>query len=252
MSALFSLFTAYTYFIKKAVPKFHLQPVFDKTLIKKTISYSLVNHISILLWSAPPLLYPLIIVNLLGSEANAQFYITWMIANILFILPSAISTSVFANASNNIGGEKIIWKAMGGCLLGVVPGIIPFVILSPYILNIFGHSYATEGGNLMFWLLLSAIPYTVNTFIIVYYRVIKRLLAVFILSSVIALLSLLLIVVFGKSYGLNGIGWGWAAAQFLGAVFSLVWVWISKALNKSLQKNNASTLIISPPENPNN
>ena len=62
--------------------------------------FSISNHFSQILWASPPLIYPLVILALLGPEDNATFYISWMLANILFILPNALSSAVLAFVAN--------------------------------------------------------------------------------------------------------------------------------------------------------
>ena len=68
-------------------------PTINKQVIKEIAPYSLGNCLANLLWFAPHLLFPLMVVNILGAEMNAYFYIAWSIATVLFLIPSSISSA---------------------------------------------------------------------------------------------------------------------------------------------------------------
>jgi O-antigen/teichoic acid export membrane protein len=187
------------------------------------LRYSLGNHFSLLLWNAPPLVYPLVIVTVLGAEANAHFYINWMIANMLLIVPTAVSTSAFAQAANRAKvNERAFWRTMRLTLAALHPPALALIVSRGLLLRVFGPEYATAGRSLFTLLVISVFPYTVNTFVIVDYRIRRHVRGVMWVSAFIALLSLALVSVFGTLYALPGIGMGWMGGQTLGSVFALL------------------------------
>ncbi|MCA9928193.1 MAG: lipopolysaccharide biosynthesis protein [Anaerolineales bacterium] len=200
------------------VPRFD----WDWQMLWSKAQYSLGNHFSQLLWNVPPLIYPLIIVSLLGAEANAHFYISWMIANVLFVFPTALSMSVFARAANENGMDhRQFWRIMTGTLAGLLPLVGVMMALSAFLLRLFGGAYVTGGQQLLIFLLLSALPYTVNTFVVVSYRIRKHIRGVVFVSGFTALVCLIMVVVLGKLQGVAGIGIGWLVGQSVGLLFSL-------------------------------
>ena len=155
------------FYVPKFIPKYQVSISIDLSLIWDKVRYSLSNYLSQFLWSAPPLLYPITILIILGTEASAHFYINWMIANVLFIIPYAISTSVFANASNPGGvSDQLYRRILFFTLAGLIPLVILFGLLSNYLLGIFGNVYV-NGSQLLFFLLLSVFPYSFNRFLII-------------------------------------------------------------------------------------
>jgi len=207
----------------RALPGYRARPCFDWSLVAQRLSYSLGNHFSLLLWNAPPLIYPLIIFTVLGAEANACFYVTWMIANVLFIVPTAVSTSAFAHAANQTGvNRRAFWHTMRLTLIGLLPIALGVMLASKPLLQTFGREYMTAGRTLLLLLVISVFPYTLNTFVIVDHRIRQNLRSVIWVSGFIALLSLTLVTAGGTIYALPGIGIGWASAQMLGAVFALL------------------------------
>ena len=210
-------------FAPRALPGYRPRPCFAWSLIAGRLRYSLGNHLSLLLWNAPPLIYPLVIVNLLGAEANAYFYVAWMIANALFIVPTAVSTSAFAQAANHADvNGRAFWHTMRLTLVGLLPIALGMVLVSRPLLEVFGHEYVAAGRSLLTLLVISVFPYTLNTFVIVDYRIRQNIRGVIWVSGCIALLSLVLVVVCGTVYALPGVGLGWLSGQTLGAVFALL------------------------------
>jgi O-antigen/teichoic acid export membrane protein len=210
-------------FAPRALPGYRARPGFDWSLVAGRLRYSLGNHFSLLLWNAPPLIYPLVIVTMLGAEANACFYVAWMIANMLFIVPTAVSTSAFAHAANHAGvNGRAFWRTMQLTMTGLLPIALGVVLASRLLLQMFGQEYVTAGCTLLVLLVISVFPYTLNTFVIVDYRIRQNVRGVIWVSGFIALLSLTLVVVCGAIYALPGIGIGWVSGQTLGAVFALL------------------------------
>jgi O-antigen/teichoic acid export membrane protein len=67
------------------------RPVIKKELIKEMVGYSFSNYVAGILWLLPQTVLPLVVVNLLGTEQNAYYYIGWSVASILFAIPAAVS-----------------------------------------------------------------------------------------------------------------------------------------------------------------
>jgi O-antigen/teichoic acid export membrane protein len=210
-------------FAPQVIPGYWPRLDFAWSLLRDKICYSLGNHFSQLMWSAPPLIYPLVIVSLLGAEANARFYISWMISNLLFIVPTAVATSAFARYAKCADmSEKTLGWTMRLTLLGLVPIVLGLMISSSLLLSVFGGEYVTGGHSLLKLLLVSAFPYTINTFVVTDYRIRQHVRGVVVVSGLIALLSLALIIVFGVTCALPGVGVGWLSGQLIGAVFALL------------------------------
>lgn len=230
--ALITALAVIRFYIPKFIPGYRFSISVDLSLIWDKARYSLSNYFSQFLWSAPPLLYPITILIILGTEANAHFYINWMIANVLFIIPYAISTSVFANASNPGGvSDQLYRRILFFTLVGLIPLVILFGLLSNFLQGIFGNVYV-NGSQLLYLLLLSVFPYSFNTFVLVKFRILQYNRGVVLLSLVIASLSLILTSIFSVRFGLDGAGIGWLIGQSIGVIISILTyrnLWLSIA-----------------------
>jgi O-antigen/teichoic acid export membrane protein len=184
------------------------------------IRYSAGNYIGELAWTAPGLLFPLIVVAVLGAEANAYFYIAWAIAGLLVGIPTAVGSSLLAEGSHAPGEtDEHLRRAIGLTLGFVTPAIIIFWIGAPIILGVFGATYAAEGVDTLRLLSLAALPLSLNMLYITMARVdhaMRRLLGISITTGVGALL---LGVALAPRLGTEGIALSYLAVN---AVVALV------------------------------
>ena len=57
--------------------------------------------------AAPNLILPIMVLNVLGAEQAAYYYIAYAIAALLFMIPGAISTSLFVEGSHGEEGVEL-------------------------------------------------------------------------------------------------------------------------------------------------
>jgi O-antigen/teichoic acid export membrane protein len=227
--ALISLAASVWAFAPRALPGYRLHLTLFTAYLSGRMGYALGNHLSQLTWGLPPLIYPLLVAGLLGVEANAHFYTAWMVANLLFMIPLAVSTASFATASFASSSSTAsnsaalrhgpLWRAMRLTLLGLVPVALAFMLFARPVMQLFGESYSTN-YELLVLFSASIFPYTINTFVITAYRLGSHIRSLVCLSVSIAGLSIGLVAVLCGYLGLLGIGWGWLLAQTIGLLLS--------------------------------
>lgn len=211
-----ALVMAVLWFLPKVQPGYIPLPVIRKEVVNETIHYSLGNYIADLLWTAPAMLLPLMVVNILGAEMNAYFYMAWMTANLLFSVPLAISFSLFAEGAHD---EKLfrsnITRAVKLALLLLIPLILVIFGIGGKVLLLFGRAYSQSGTMLLWVLAVSAIPVSINYIYMAINRVRFKIRSVVVMSAAIACLALGLSYFLMTGMGLLGIGIGWLIAQTL-------------------------------------
>lgn len=212
-----------SFFIPKARYAYHPQINFHFSDLGTFLKYSTSNQIANILLQLPIFLLPLLVINQLGPEANAQFYIAYMTAGLLRTAGLSISQSAFAESSNDsknllINVRRSAWLSLVLILIG---GLV-FYLLAPWILSAFGKEYAEEGSNLLRWLIISVAPFILINLILIVYRVEKSLIALIITSSVWAMISIASSIVGIRLNGLNGFVLGWTAGQFLALAVSFL------------------------------
>jgi len=102
---------------------------------------------------------PLIVINRLGAEAAAHFFVPWAIFNGLQLLATAISYSLIVEAAAaEHETVPLFRRAIAQTLLTLVPISAVLVFLGPWLLGLLGHGYSVGGGPLLRWLAAAAVP----------------------------------------------------------------------------------------------
>jgi O-antigen/teichoic acid export membrane protein len=201
-------------------------PVIKWRMGKKIFRFSFLNYISALLWDAMSFLLPIIVVNVLGAEQNAYFYIAWTFGGLLRAIPMSTSLSLFAEGSSNSKQLATdVRRSLKMILVLLLPAIIVVLLVGDKILLLFGQSYSQYGTKLLWLLAVAALPISVNFIYISIKRVQKKLLGVLLLTAFVAIVTLALSYVLLPRYGLLGTGIAWLTAQGTGAVIILAnWI----------------------------
>ena len=122
-------------------------------LRKATLGHFALN----LALQAPSLLLPLVVTTMLSATANGSFYISWMIASFIFMVPTALSTVLFAvsAADTSVLAQKIRQTLGISLLIGLVANFFLF-LLAPAILSLFGPQYVEHAVSVLRILALGA------------------------------------------------------------------------------------------------
>jgi Na+-driven multidrug efflux pump len=178
--------------------------------------YSFGSYTSSLLAQTPGLIFPLIVINNLGTETSAYFYISWTTASLINAVSLAISKSLFAEGINDRGHfrENII-RSIKFNLMISIPIVIALIITGKWILLAFGVDYSESASTLLSLLLLANLPRGINLIYVGFLRVrdhIKEMITVHAISTI---LALSIGAWMSGKYGIVSIGWIWLIIQML-------------------------------------
>jgi len=197
-------------------------PALDLGLFKKQWRYSGGNYLVNLLLLAPAYILPLMVVNLLGAEQNAYFYIAWMMATLLFAIPAAASSSLFAEGSHfeDRLRENVV-KSLKSSFLLLVPAAILLAAAGKWLLLVFGQGYSLNALPLLWVLCLSSLPRGINHIYTGMLRVTGRITELIIIWGFIAIGVLVVSYLLLPLTGIIGIGYAWLGAQLIVAIYIL-------------------------------
>lgn len=195
--------------------KFTFSPAFRRDKLREMISFSSINFIVGMFGIAPGLLLPLLITNTINPETAAYFYMSYMIASLLYTIPFATTQSLFAEGSHDEDNFRLhVMKALKLILVLLLPAILVLIFLSNYILLFFGKSYSIEGVRFLQLLALAGIPVAINYIGLTVLNVKRRLSALLIINLIGTIVILLLSYIW-KDLALAGIGFAWLAGHVL-------------------------------------
>lgn len=161
-----------------------------------------------------PLTLPLLVLTQLGPEANAYYYLPWLIAESLGLLIWNVSSSYMVEASHDarqLGALmrrtfKLSYLVGGLGVLVLVPG-------APLLLSFLGEDYAAEGTTVM-RLMVLAIPFNIIvTMFLNTSRVRNQMGRVIGIQLFSAVLIIGLTAALLPTLGIDGAGWGYLVAE---------------------------------------
>lgn len=203
--------------------------------IEKIMYFTVGNHISRFLGSAPGLILPILIVNVLASENAAYFYISWMIAGIILMLNSSIITSFFVECSHDkLNVTKHLFKSLGMVILLSVISIVSIFLFGEKVLLLFNKDYSENSIGLLKILAISCIPYSINEFYIVLERLNENISNVILVNLFITSVTLSLSYFAMIKIGLIGVGYSW----LIGNVIMNIYILFATIYKKHIKSEN--------------
>jgi len=218
ISLAFSLF----YFLPKVQNHYKPIPTLKLNLIKGMWRYSGGTYLAQLFTAAPPAVLPIMVVNILGPEQNAYFYIAWMITTLLLAIPTGVAMSLFAEGSHSEDKfRENVTKSLKFTFLLLVPAVILLVLFGKWLLLAFGQSYSANALHLLWILIISCLPLGINHIYSTILRVTDRIKELVAIWGFIAVGTLLISYLIVPETGIIGIGYAWLGIHSIVTIYVL-------------------------------
>jgi len=132
-------------------------------LLRTLGSSAVQHHMLNLTLQAPTQLLPVLVTFLLSARTNAWFYVAWMIASFIFIVPGALTTVLHAtnSAQQTTLGRKARLTIGVAMLIALAANLI-LQIGTTQVLGLFGKTYASQAAWCLRILILAAFPLTIK------------------------------------------------------------------------------------------
>jgi O-antigen/teichoic acid export membrane protein len=158
---------------------------------------------------------PLLVVSLLGAEANALFFMAWTVGTALTLI--ATNTGYSLTVEGAMDEQRLAEhgrRALRRCLQLVVLGAGAVALLAPWLLAVFGPEYGAAAGLLRL-LALAAIPASVVVLYIALLRVQRRLRRLVVVQAALCGSMLTLTVIAAPWGSIEGVGAAWLVTQLV-------------------------------------
>jgi len=193
--------------LRKVEPGYRLTSGLDVRSLGTLIPFSLGSHLTNLLLFVPQLVFPMVILEILGPVPSAHAYIPLMIGWMITSPAVALLNSAFAESSHDQGNaDRILWRS-GGIAVAVtlVIGALVYVLARP-LLSLIGAEYVEASTGLLRLLALAAPLITFNQAYINYLRVYKKVRLMTVLNLVLTVLIMGIAFITIPRLGINGAG----------------------------------------------
>jgi len=180
---------------------------------------AIAHHALNLALQAPGSLLPLLVTIVLSAELNAPFYVAWMIAGVIFVGSSALTTVLHAAgvAARDTLPQKTRFTLAIAALFGVVPNIV-LLVGAERVLQLFGHSYAVQATTSLQILGLAVFPLIIKNHYTAICRIDGRIVQATWAAVVGGVFEMILAAVGGSLGGLLGLCIGWLIAVCIEAL----------------------------------
>jgi hypothetical protein len=178
--------------------------------------YLAADSVAYALWVVTIGVLPLLVLNISGAAANAEFFVAWAIAYSLYLISTGMCQSLLAEASvepASIGAHAR--RARRDVLALVALGAAVVVVLGPALLGLLGGRYSAESSTTLRLLALSAVPFVFVCVEVYSARAAGRMRLVVGAYASLCGLVLAIGVPLLNGIGIEGLGVAWLAAQSL-------------------------------------
>jgi O-antigen/teichoic acid export membrane protein len=188
--------------------------------LRKLVPTSLSHHLLNLTINAPAVAMPFLVTVMLSPTVNAAFNAAWMFLNVMFVVPTALSTIVFAigRADSERNGSRIRLSLFLSAIFSVAVALF-CLNFSNWLLALFRPEYADIASVSLTILSLSYFGVALKSLNLAVKRINKQMLFASWIFAIGGFAELLFASAGGLLGGLAGLSIGWVAATALQAVF---------------------------------
>lgn len=199
--------------------------VIDRGFLNEAFHFSAGNYLAGLFVAAPNMILPIMVLNVLGAEQAAYYYIAFMIAALLFMIPNAISMSLFVEGSHGEELKKTVKKSLFAIFSLLIPAVVILYICGGWLLGVVGADYTAGGLEVLKVMVGSSLFVGVNFVYFAIKRVQKDVKGLVIITGLVFGLLVGLGYLFMIIFGIVGVGYAWLVGNGIGSAMVGVMVW---------------------------
>ena len=182
----------------------------DWVLLRKLGKVALSHNWLNLAIQTPPRIIPVLVTIVVSPSANAAFYVAWMLASFLFMVPASLSIVLFAiaSAAPQVIAEKLRFVLRLSVLIGL-PAMVVLAVGAHVALGIFGASYSRLATVPLLLLIVTYIPGLPKSQYVAVCRATGKVNRAALVLTIAAFAELGAVVTGGRLGGLNGLTLGY-------------------------------------------
>ena len=199
--------------------------VIDKKFLNEAFHFSAGNYLAGLFMTAPNVILPILVLNVLGAEQAAYYYIAFAIATLLFRIPSAVSMSLFVEGSHGEALKNTVKKSLFIICLLLLPAAVMMFVWGGRVLGVVGADYAIGGLEVLQVMVAASLFGGVNYGYFAIKRVQNDVRGMVVLNGLVGVLVVVLGYVFMVMFGVVGVGYAWLVGNVVGSAVIGMMIW---------------------------
>lgn len=196
----------------KYTPSIKLDPI-----VKDMTHFSIANYIAGIFYNLPKFIFPVMIIHMLSEAEAGYYFIAMAVASLLFGISEAIAGPFIAESKDTEKFWNNVNKVIKFNVLLLIPGILLFLILGKFVLNLFNPNYAIHSFNAMIILAVTSIPLSLVVIFNMIKNSQKKVITVIKVDAVVTVITLILSI-FLIRIGIEGIALSYLIANTVMAI----------------------------------
>lgn len=189
-------------------------------VLRSLRGYSGTHYVNGLIGGIPALALPIVVNAQLGPESAAYWYVASLMAMALFQIPAAVGMSLLIEGSYHRRDlARLVLRASRGLAAIMLPAIAASALLAPWVLTLFGQSYAAESVTAFRILALSGVL-VAATYVLGNVLFIRRRLGPLLLINTAN--AALVVGLAWQATTLTDVAWAWFAGEVVNVALLLV------------------------------
>jgi O-antigen/teichoic acid export membrane protein len=209
--------------LPRIFPGYKPLPRFGISVVRPLVLYSTQNYLALLLFNAQMYVVPLIVLNLVGPEANAYYFSAVALSSPGWVIPLAVSLVVVVEGVHD--ASKLALTLKKGLILAAAL-IAPILLILWFgggtLLLVFGERYSQEGLQPLRLLAIAGLPVVLIDFYIAIRRVQQRMNGPVALMILVSTGSLLGTYFLTPLLGISGAALAILVANSVGALWAIL------------------------------
>lgn len=190
--------------------------------LRSARGFAAAGYVSYVLTVLPLLVYPLVVVNALGSAAGGAYFISFQVVTLLHAVVLAVANAVYADVERSVERRHAVVRRGGAALVGLAAlGCLVMVAAAPLLLRIFGAHYVDEGTTTLRVLAVAVVCAAVNYWGVMRLRLAGNLLAM-VLVQLVSTAVMLTMALVTADRGTAWVGASWGVGHLVGGLLGFL------------------------------
>lgn len=181
---------------------------FSLKFIKNSLNFSFYNYVASILYALPNFILPILVLNILGAQDSARYYLSFTMGSLLLVIPTALSASLFVEGSHGEDLRKNVISSSLAIYLLLIPTSLFLYFFGDFALGLLKKEYL-ESFDLLRMMTLSSLFFVVYIIFNSIQNVRIKVKSIALVSSLRSILLLGSSYILISKYDLIGIGYAW-------------------------------------------
>jgi O-antigen/teichoic acid export membrane protein len=138
---------------------YRYKPSLDVHVARRMVGFASANYVSSVAGTLPQLLFPSVILSVIGADYAGYFYVVYLIVTCVYQVPYAVGQSLLAEGSKDRGDMwPHVRKAAMAASLPMIPALVLLIAIGYPLLTLFGHEYARHAYSCLVVLCITGVP----------------------------------------------------------------------------------------------